>query len=371
MAVIAAAPLMPAQATGGQPATVLRGVVRAPDGQPLAGARLAVGALHNLPGRTVVRMIDTAVADADGRYTFTGALPQKVSGNPDGTVTLQIDVFGGGREKTFNLDVRPPAAVGARWETAKTTAAPSMTLGMAGGWTTAALKQAARTFTTDGARIATAGSSCPGPNSFETWLTTKTSTRRYVPIQQIRLRNRATMSYSWSTTARTKMQVAYAGAYSHYAGGLAFSWSHDRSTGYGPARVRTSYWAGHLEVQWRYRKQRQACSRPDGSYTYTGKTRWHPAHWTGGNQRDRDSAVGMWRCKRGTKTKVRDQIWAARTTTSRVGGEFSIAGVSLDATQANSSNHRLRIIARPGRRAWICGSNRDPIYASRVKEIIP
>jgi hypothetical protein len=52
-------------------------------------------------------------------------------------------------------------------------------------------------------------------------------------------------------------------------------------------------------------------------------------------------------------------------------GQFTIAGVTLDAMQTNSSSARHTFQPRAGRTYGMCGNTDDPPYSKLVKEYVP
>jgi hypothetical protein len=215
----------------------------------------------------------------------------------------------------------------------------------------------------------------PGPcNSVEDstwrWMDKDAYTKRWVPTQKLTARSKSKMKYEWETSHNTEMQIAYAGYGDHYAGGLTKSWNDVNAAGIiatvGPD------WNGELDLQWQFRKQRQWCLTRGGyggTYRDSGKRRWMPLDWTGGNRNRVDSWT--WACDPDYESYTDNQLWVARSSSVRWVQWFEIAGVQLDSVQTNSSAHRLTVMPLSGKRVHICGSNDIPARASSVREIVP
>jgi hypothetical protein len=209
-----------------------------------------------------------------------------------------------------------------------------------------------------------------GADSVWRWMKKNAYLKRWLPTQKLTARSKSKMKYEWETSDQTEMQVAYAGYGSHYAGGLTKSWNEVNAAGI-IANVGPD-WNGELDLQWRFRKQRQWClirTPYGGVYRDSGKRRWMPLVWTGGNRNRVDSWT--WQCNQDNTTYTDNQLWVARASSVRWVQWFEIAGVQLDSVQTNSSAHRLTVIPRSGQRVHICGSNDIPTRASSVREITP
>jgi hypothetical protein len=194
--------------------------------------------------------------------------------------------------------------------------------------------------------------------------------KRWLPAQKLIARSKSKMKYAWQNTSNSQFEIAYTGVGSHYAGGLSKAWVEEDSAGIdatlGPN------WNGQVNLQWRFQRQRQWCMTTGGygaTYRDSGKRRWMPRNWTGGNQNVRDE--WSWHCNPENATHTDNILWAARSSTVRWAQWFAIGGVELDTTQTNSSAHKLSVVPLPGQRVHICGSNGDPVNASAVQELNP
>jgi hypothetical protein len=315
-------------------------------------------------------------------------------------------VTGAGRTKVFDLNALPPDGTHADWRWSRTpdpdlvaghgdevagTPLSNLSLDMAHAATaptvraTTSLPKAAPTVTTEMRRNATGTTEAPRSGDLrtatvETELNCNSATwasrspaeyeKRWVPVQRIKMNRNATQTYGWSTSQGTQMQVAYVGPNDAWKGGFKFSSSRGSVTGF-TAPVTTSYWAGYLKTRWRFVLQDQYCASTTWPYgaVRSGVHRWYPKNWDGSALPVSDTAI--WHCKAGTGAITRYTSWVARSTTSRMVGQFSIAGVTLDAMQTNSSNARHTFHPRAGRTYRMCGNTDDPPYSKLVKEYVP
>jgi len=164
--------------------------------------------------------------------------------------------------------------------------------------------------------------------------------------------------------------VAYVGPNDTWKGGFSYSTSRGSVTGFS-APITTSYWAGYLKTRWRFVLQDQYCASTTWPYgaVRSGVHRWYPKNWDGSALPVSNTAV--WHCKAGTGAITMYTSWVARSTTSRLVGQFSIAGVTLDAMQTNSSGAKHTFRPRAGRTYRMCGNTDDPPYSKLVKEYVP
>jgi hypothetical protein len=372
-----------------------------------AAATVSVGAEEVLPnGDVVVHPLSATAVDGTS-FRLTGPLAAPATRNPDGSVPLDVQVTGAGRTKVFNLNALPPDATHAEWrwsgtpdtdlvaghsdavagtrlsgvalDMAHAAAAPSVRATtdvptVAPTVTAEMRREATRTAgatRSDGLRAATdeitTGMNC---NS-STWTARYPAEyeKRWVPVQRIKMSSNATQTYGWSTSQGTQMQVAYVGPDDAWKGGFRYSTSRGSVTGF-TAPVTTAYWAGYLKTRWRFLLQDQYCASTTWPYgaVRSGVHRWYPKNWDGSAMPVSNTAI--WRCKAGTGAITRYTSWVARSTSSRMVGQFSIAGVTLDAMQTNSSSAKHTFHPRAGRTYRMCGNTDDPPYSKLVKEYV-
>ena len=371
-----------------------------------ATSTVSVGAEEVLPNGDIV-VHPLAVTAVDGTaFSLSGPLTVPATRNPDGSVPLDVQVTGAGRTKVFNLNALPPDGSHPAWRWSRTpdtdlvvghsdavaekpladvsldmahaaaapavratTALPATSPYVTAGMRRAATDSAEREGSVELRESTTAtGMNC----NVSTWAARSPADyeKRWVPVQRIKMNRNATQTYGWSTSQGTQMQVAYVGPDDTWKGGFRYSVSRGSVTGF-TAPVTTSYWAGYLETRWRFVLQNQYCASTTWPYgaVRSGVRRWYPKNWDGSALPVTDTAT--WHCKAGTGAITRYTSWVARSTTSRMVGQFSIAGVTLDAMQTNSSSAKHTFHPRAGRTYRMCGNTDDPPYSRLVKEYVP
>jgi hypothetical protein len=388
------------------------GATATPVPAPLIGGRLTnatvgspmtvvVGVEHTTPDGDVAVHPLAATSTGDGTFRLHGPLTVPATRNPDGSVLLDVQVTGGGRTKIFNVNALPPDATHRTW---RWTSAPDLdltggTAAVAGrpiealsldlrdatpapalSTTTSTARPpvvtraiAARAGTDAGRRrVATATDASMNCNS-STWTNRlpPTTAKRWVPTQRFWLRKHATQAFEWRTSRGTQMQVAYQGPEGGtWAGGFSYSRQRGDETGF-RAPVRTAGWRGYVKTRWRFILQDQYC--PSTTWPYgavpSGVHRWYPLNWDGSSLPVENNAV--WHCKPGTDAVTRYTSWVAKSSTSRMNGQFSLFGVGLDAMQTNSTESKHVFYPRAGHTFHMCGNTADPPRSKLVKEYVP
>lgn len=394
---------IPGSADAAPPELAAGRVVGMPSGTQ---ATVSVGSEEVLSNGDILVHPLAATALDGTSFTLTEPLTAPATRNPDGSVPLDVQVTGGGRTKVFNLNALPPDAAHKDWRWSRTpdtdlvaghsdAVAGTALIGITLDMTHAAAAPAVRATTAlptvsptvtaerrrDGTRTtptrewgqlrAATGETGVNCNS-STWVARYPAEyeKRWVPVQRIKMNRNATQSYGWSTSQGTQMQVAYVGPNDAWKGGFRYSTSRGSVTGF-TAPVTTAYWSGYLKTRWRFVLQDQYCASTTWPYgaVRSGVSRWYPKNWDGSALPVSNTAI--WHCKAGTGAVTKYTSWVARSTTSRLVGQFSIAGVTLDAMQTNSSNAKHTFRPRAGRTYRMCGNTDDPPYSKLVKEYVP
>lgn len=334
--VLACIPDGDGQASATPASAIVGRVTSAAGGAMTAPMTVSVGAEKLLPnGDATVEPVATTVVTGStgGAFTLAGPLTVPATRNPDGSVLLDVTVTGGGTSKVFNLSAFPPDAgdPGWRWSSTPDTdltggaAVPArshltnLTLDMAGATTTPAIASTTAASPTGGPVLATpaqlaqsqtrqhgrtrAEAAASGMNcnvhSWQSGVPAKYA-KRWVPVQRITMRTRATQSFSWHTSRDTQMQVAYRGPDGKsWAGGFSYSSSRDTVTGFN-AGFTTSDWRGFARTRWRLVRQQEWCASTTWPYgaVASGIYRWYPRNWDGSSLPLANRAV--WHCKGGT-----------------------------------------------------------------------
>jgi hypothetical protein len=198
------------------------------------------------------------------------------------------------------------------------------------------------------------------------WQKTTDWSRRQVPIQRVRTRTRSKVSYEWSTTNNTMLDVAVTGSRGDFSAGLSFSKENTASAGMNPSSLNNT---SQLYTQeWQYEKWELYCMTYPGVMKPQGAYQWRPAFWTLGNDK-RFVGEPSWTCAPVNSTSIASPSWVARGTTVKYAGWFSIGGVSLSSQQTNSSAHKLIYSPYNATKATLCGRDAVPSLASQVVEV--
>jgi hypothetical protein len=368
----------PAQA---QPATLVSGVVRTPDGQPAAGAAVMVTAFPQADTSEMLAevLLGQTVTDAQGYFALDVEPPVGARfRGPKSSLALVFHItFTDGTGFWRGVPALAPSSTRGHWawldidatpeRQARRAAAVPLILG-APASRPARAGIASRDDTNPDAPLGN-----PTPRALPActeglpnWHKTTDWSRRQIPVQRVRTRTRSMVSYEWSTTFNTMMDIAVTGSRGDFSAGLSYSRDNTASAGMSPSSLGNT---SQLYTQeWQYEKWELYCMTYPGVMKPQGAYQWRPAFWTLGNTK-RFVGEPSWACTQDHKIVIASPSWVARATTVKYAGWFSIGGASLASQQTNSSASKLTYSPYNASQARLCGSDAVPIYASQVVEI--
>jgi hypothetical protein len=213
-----------------------------------------------------------------------------------------------------------------------------------------------------------------------------TGKNRWLPVHFLTQRNRTTMTYTWNTTGKTKLQMVYgvAGDFkgTAYKAGLSFSAENASGISYTktvhnanntPTKARYSTTRALWSV-WRQKKQcasyyyDSAGSLRYGEWHDTTLRREKPRRWQGDV---RTEELGdHWYCNYDHRSRLDGGIEIKRDKTTVWGSYVGLGGLEVDASQTTTAGHTLTIKPSGGFAAMaVCGRGAKWHLASTTREV--
>lgn len=376
----AASPSGSAGSVGPLPPLIMSGIATDTQGDPLANATIIASIEHYEASNDRVKatVIGRTISDEAGNFALNGSLLGPSSENPDGSVVMLVTTVTNAAVWHRVVNLVPPDNGSSNWRwpsseaidpalaprsdaSADLEGTPAVDVLLAAGAPSVAMNTSTEmvapftpeeTDLTDDekrdlqidaaakltgttaamdAAYAAAYAAC-GEFSYTAWENTGVEKSRMVPIGWDAVQNRMRMQFSWSTSKKTTMSVAFAGTGTNYAGGLTYSKTRSDSTGVGWNRNDTNT-IHHYRLDWRYMKQKELCVNSAGHSVETGKVRYYPWYTTLGNSFNNSTGSERFTCDPDWRVKNSGKIWVSRDTTEQWTGWFKIAGVPMKSLQ--------------------------------------
>ena len=381
---------------------ILTGVLHTPAGAALSGARVSVSATQDKGTKSIETLIGTGIASSDGSFRVLGALRNAPrSYNPDGTIQLQVEVSAPGMERTYFVNAKPPAPGSTAWTwgdvadddvldagaipgtSLATSALDTGNLGQAEAHkplagidlTTTPVSTSAQTIKVGTQTVRLAASTVPSNCSNSWWATeaSKYDQIRNVAVQHIATENRTTQDYKWYSTKSTELGIVVDEDIStsggKVGGGMSYEKGSEKTSSTHPT-YGSSFWNGHFNTSWRYKRQQFFCTYRNqfGEYrtVATSKHRYVPWNWTLGNGSVKDSHG--FTCRSTARSQY--AVSVATGTWQKLSGYFTVWGVKVTASQKATTGNELTMHKRKAYKYYyICGNaSSDPGSSSAIWE---
>ena len=198
------------------------------------------------------------------------------------------------------------------------------------------------------------------------WRKEGSAIRKWVPVQRSQTGSKTNMTYEWSNTSETFVQVAMNYAYKAVTVAEGYTKSVNKGSGVdfdeGYDVVRD------LEVEFDFYSYGLYCSLSGDA------TKWRAANvheirpyaFKGFN---RDTTYrSYYTCpNRSYRGQLSSTLWVSRSSTTTFSGGVSVGGIGVDAKQTNTSSHKKSYVPKVSG-AYICGQNGNPTSTEKVSE---